>query len=241
MTVEARAPHKPEDLKAFAHVRDWVFDLDNTLYPEHSNLFDQIDQRMTHFVSELLELERDAARTIQKEYYHRYGTTLRGLMLEHDVDVDAFLEYVHDIDHTPIEPNPELASAIAMLPGRKFIYTNGSRGHAEAVAKRLGIAEHFGEIFDIVAADLEPKPAPAPYERFFKAHDINTDNAAMFEDLVKNLVVPKSHGMVTTLLVPRGTREVFHGEWEFEGKDDDPVDFVTDDLTVFLEEILDVI
>jgi putative hydrolase of the HAD superfamily len=218
-----------------------VFDLDNTLYPQHSNLFDQIDKRMTTYVARLMNLERDEARIIQKDFYHRHGTTLRGLMLEQQIDTDEFLEFVHDIDHSPIEPNPALAQAIKALPGRKLIYTNGSRKHAEAVADRLGISEHFEDIFDIVAADLEPKPSAVPYEKFFAVMGVDPTRAAMFEDLPKNLRVPKNEGMVTTLLVPQGTREVFHEEWELEKQDGDPVDFVTDDLTAFLQEILAVI
>lgn len=241
MTVEKLEPHDADDLIAFDHVSEWVFDLDNTLYPQHSNLFDQIDKRMTTYVARLMNLERDEARIIQKDFYHRHGTTLRGLMLEQQIDTDEFLEFVHDIDHTPIEPNPELAQAIKALPGRKLIYTNGSRKHAEAVADRLGISEHFEDIFDIVAADLEPKPDPAPYGKFFATMGVDPTRAAMFEDLPKNLRVPKNEGMVTTLLVPQGTREVFHEEWELEKQDGDPVDFVTDDMTQFLQEILAVI
>jgi putative hydrolase of the HAD superfamily len=241
MTVEKIEPHDADDLLAFDHVSEWVFDLDNTLYPQHSNLFDQIDKRMTTYVARLMNLERDEARIIQKDFYHRHGTTLRGLMLEQQIDTDEFLEFVHDIDHSPIEPNPALAQAIKALPGRKLIYTNGSRKHAEAVADRLGISEHFEDIFDIVAADLEPKPSAVPYEKFFAVMGVDPTRAAMFEDLPKNLRVPKNEGMVTTLLVPQGTREVFHEEWELEKQDGDPVDFVTDDLTAFLQEILAVI
>jgi putative hydrolase of the HAD superfamily len=241
MTVEKIEPHDADDLLAFDHVSEWVFDLDNTLYPQHSNLFDQIDKRMTTYVARLMNLERDEARIIQKDFYHRHGTTLRGLMLEQQIDTDEFLEFVHDIDHSPIEPNPALAQALKALPGRKLIYTNGSRKHAEAVADRLGITEHFEDIFDIVAADLEPKPNAVPYEKFFSVMGVDPTRAAMFEDLPKNLRVPKNEGMVTTLLVPRGTREVFHEEWELEKQDGDPVDFVTDDLAAFLQEILAVI
>jgi putative hydrolase of the HAD superfamily len=241
MTVEKIEPHDADDLLAFDHVSEWVFDLDNTLYPQHSNLFDQIDKRMTTYVARLMNLERDEARIIQKDFYHRHGTTLRGLMLEQQIDTAEFLEFVHDIDHSPIEPNPALAQAIKALPGRKLIYTNGSRKHAEAVADRLGISEHFEDIFDIVAADLEPKPSAVPYEKFFAVMGVDPTRAAMFEDLPKNLRVPKNEGMVTTLLVPQGTREVFHEEWELEKQDGDPVDFVTDDLTAFLQEILAVI
>ena len=115
----------------FAHVTDWVFDLDNTLYPHHSNLFSQIDVKMTAYVSELLHLPREEARKLQKELYLEYGTTLNGLMQRHGIDPDDFLEKVHDIDYSWLMPDPVLGAAIRQLPGRKFIFTNGNRGHAE--------------------------------------------------------------------------------------------------------------
>ena len=123
----------------FAHVTDWVFDLDNTLYPHHSNLFSQIDVKMTAYVSELLQLPRDEARTLQKELYREFGTTLNGLMARHGIDPDDFLNKVHDIDYSWVDPNPALGDAIRALPGRKFIFTNGDRGHAERTARQLGI------------------------------------------------------------------------------------------------------
>lgn len=144
------------DPARFAHVTDWVFDLDNTLYPHHSNLFSQIDVRMTAYVSELLSLPREEARTLQKELYQKYGTTLNGLMELHGIDPDDFLAKVHDIDYSWLKPDPALGTAIRRLPGRKFIFTNGDRGHAERAARQLGILDNFDDIFDIVAADLYP-------------------------------------------------------------------------------------
>ena len=153
MTTEA-------DPARFAHVTDWVFDLDNTLYPHHSNLFSQIDVKMTAYVSELLKLPREEARKLQKELYLEYGTTLNGLMNRHGIDPDDFLEKVHDIDYSWLKPDPVLGAAIRQLPGRKFIFTNGNRSHAERTARQLGILDHFDDIFDIIAAGLNPKPAP---------------------------------------------------------------------------------
>ena len=188
MTVERLLPHNADDLAAFDHVTEWVFDLDNTLYPEHSNLFDQIDKRMTTYVARLMNLERDEARKIQKDFYHRHGTTLRGLMLEQEIDADEFLEFVHDIDHTPIDPNPELGLAIKALPGRKLIYTNGSRKHAEAVANRLGIAEHFEDIFDIV--DKFSHPLAQLRYTFLQPKETNQKySAALYRDLIAVLVI----------------------------------------------------
>ena len=158
------------DPARFSHVSDWVFDLDNTLYPQHSNLFSQIDVKMTAYVSELLQLPRDEARKLQKELYLEYGTTLSGLMERHSIDPDDFLNKVHDIDYSWLAPNPALGDAIRGLPGRKFIFTNGYRGHAERTARQLGILDHFDDIFDIVAAGLTPA-SPETYDRFV-AHRI---------------------------------------------------------------------
>lgn len=227
----------PRDLSAFRDVDVWIFDLDNTLYPPHTDLFAQVDTRIGDFVARLLNMEREAAHNLQKDYYRRYGTTLRGLMVEHGINPDGFLEFVHDIDHSRVPPDPRLASAIRALPGRHFIMTNGTVDHAAAILDRLGIVDHFEDIFDIVAADLIPKPAEETYTRFWQKHGIDTRRSAMFEDLSRNLIVPSSHGMRTVLVVPEGTREVFREDWELEGQTAPHVEYVTDDLAGFLERM----
>lgn len=226
------------DPSRFVDVRDWIFDLDNTLYPHKANLFAQIDVRMTHYVSELLSLPPVEARKLQKDYYRDYGTTLAGLIALHDIDPDDFLQNVHDIDYSPLEPDLKLGEAIKALPGRRFIFTNGDRGHAERTARQLGILDHFDDIFDIVAAELEPKPAQGTYDRFVATHRIGAGKAAMFEDLGRNLVVPKALGMTTVLVVPRNFEPTFSEIWERDPDYDDAVDFVTDDLPSFLESLL---
>lgn len=225
------------DPQRFAHVTDWVFDLDNTLYPHHTNLFSQIDVRMTSYVSELLQLPRDDARKLQKELYLEYGTTMRGLMELHNIDPDDFLQKAHDIDYSWLEPDPSLGEAISALPGRKFIFTNGSRKHAENTARQLGILDHFDDIFDVIAADLMPKPAQETYDKFLGLHRVDAANAAMFEDLARNLIVPKALGMTTVLIVPNNFEPTFSEIWERDGKDGDDVDFVTDNLAEFLTAI----
>lgn len=222
----------------FAHVRTWVFDLDNTLYPHHSNLFSQIDVKMTGYIANLLQLPRDEARKVQKQFYLEYGTTLRGLMEKHQIDPDDFLEKVHDIDYTWLKPDPELGEAIKALPGRKFIFTNGNRSHAERAARQLGILDHFEDVFDIVAADLMPKPGRHPYDRFVAKHGVNGDEAAMFEDLARNLIEPKALGMKTVLIVPRNFVADFAEAWEQDGKDGHHVDHITDDLAAFLKALI---
>jgi putative hydrolase of the HAD superfamily len=223
----------------FKHIETWVFDLDNTLYPHHLNLWQQVDERIRDYIVGFLKVSRDEAFRVQKDYYRRYGTSMRGLMEEHGLQPDEFLELVHQIDHSPIEPNPALGDAIAKLPGRKLILTNGTRSHADAVMKRLGIGHHFEDVFDIRAAELEPKPRPQVYERFLKRHRVDPARAAMFEDLARNLEVPHALGMTTVLVVPQGARVVLREDWELAGRDAPHVDHVTDDLSGFLCGVLD--
>ncbi len=228
----------PPAPRGFGHVEAWVFDLDNTLYPHHLNLWQQVDDRIRAFIADFLKVPPDEAFRVQKDYYKRYGTTMRGLMTEHNLKPDDYLEFVHQIDHSPLEANPALGAALEKLPGRKLVLTNGTRKHAEAVMKRLDVHKHFEDVFDIAAADLDPKPLPKTYERFLTRHKVDPRKAAMFEDLARNLEVPHALGMTTVLVVPEGQREVFREDWELEGHDAAHVDHVTDGLVAFLENII---
>jgi putative hydrolase of the HAD superfamily len=234
----SKTQHSAAGRGGFAHVETWVFDLDNTLYPHHLNLWQQVDERIRDYIANFLKVSRDEAFRVQKDYYRRYGTSMRGLMEEHGLQPDEFLELVHQIDHSPIEPNPALGEAIAKLPGRKLILTNGTRNHADAVMRRLQIDEHFEDVFDIRAAELEPKPRPRVYERFLERHNVDPSRAAMFEDLSRNLEVPHALGMTTVLVVPEGTRAVLREDWELAGRDAPHVDHVTEDLTGFLRTLV---
>ncbi|HYZ44549.1 MAG TPA: pyrimidine 5'-nucleotidase [Xanthobacteraceae bacterium] len=231
MNSARRAP------RAFGHVETWVFDLDNTLYPHHLNLWQQVDERIRDYIARYLKVTAEEAFRLQKDYYKRYGTSMRGLMTEHGMEPDDFLDFVHQIDHSPLTPNAALGAAIEVLPGRKLILTNGTRRHADAVLARLELDRHFDDVFDIVAAELEPKPSPQTYDRFLKAHNVDAARTAMFEDLARNLVVPHALGMTTVLVVPEHTREVFREDWELEGREAAHVDHVTDDLVGFLEAV----
>jgi putative hydrolase of the HAD superfamily len=223
--------------RAFDRVDTWVFDLDNTLYPHHLNLWQQVDERIRDYIADFLKVTREEAFRVQKDYYRRYGTSMRGLMTEHGMKPDDFLDFVHQIDHSPLTPNAALGAAIERLPGRKLILTNGTRRHADAVLARLELDRHFEDVFDIIAAELEPKPSPQTYDRFLAAHGVDAGKAAMFEDLARNLAVPHALGMTTVLVVPEHTREVFREGWELEGRDAPHVDHVTDDLAGFLQRI----
>ena len=223
-----------EHSSSFEHINTWVFDLDNTLYPPDSDLWPKIDHRITLYLANLFGLDGLSSRALQKYYYQKYGTSLKGLMLEHGIDPHGFLQFAHDIDRSTLPPNPALSDAIAALPGRKLIFTNGSTGHAEATAKQLGILHHFEDIFDIVSSDYVPKPDPETYRLFFEKHGVDPTRAAMFEDLEKNLVAAHANGMTTVLIVAKQGQHDHREAWEKVVAVPAHVDFVTDDLAGFL-------
>ena len=219
----------------FTHVDTWVFDLDNTLYPRSSDLWPKIDTRITLFMMRLFGLDALSLRALQKHYYHRYGTTLRGLMTEHGVDAHQYLSFVHDVDRSSLLPNHSLAQAITALPGSKLILTNGSRDHALKTAQQLGIDHVFEDVFDIIAADFVAKPDEVAYERFFEQCAVDPKRAALFEDIDRNLVVPHRRGMTTVLVLPEPGLVDYREHWEIAKGHEPHVDFVTDDLVGFLE------
>jgi putative hydrolase of the HAD superfamily len=222
---------------AFSHVDTWVFDLDNTLYPPDSALWPQIDARITAYIMNLYGLDGLAARALQKHFYHRYGTTLKALLDQGDADPEHFMDFVHDIDRTSIGVNIPLSDALARLPGRKLILTNGSQKHAENTARALGILQHFEDIFDIKAADYIPKPDPVAYRMFFDRHGVDPRRAAMFEDLVKNLKAPHDVGMKTVLIIAKSGTDDLRDDWERRQDTPPFVEYITDDIARFLMSV----
>lgn len=224
----------------FEHVSDWVFDLDNTLYPAACDLFAQIDERMTAFVMDYLSLDRDDARGMQKKYYAEYGTTLRGLMSVHGMAPDAFLSFVHDIDHAPLDAAPDLAGLLSALPGRKYVYTNGSTCHAEKVTRYMGIDHVFTDMVCIARSGFTPKHERGAYENFLEITGVEPTRAAMFEDLARNLLPAHELGFRTVLVAsdkdwshePEAARPAGVAEAR-----PDHVHHVTDDLPDFLTKL----
>jgi putative hydrolase of the HAD superfamily len=224
--------------ESFGHVETWVFDLDNTLYPPDSGIWPKINERITLFLADLFGLDGQSARALHQHYYLRHGTTLRGLIEENIDAAERFLEFVHDIDRSGLKPDPVLAREVARLRGRKLIFTNGSRDHAMLTARQLGLDGLFEDAFDIVAACLTPKPAEQAYRAFCDRYDIDPRHAAMFEDVEKNLAVPKAKGM-TTVLVTAKPGQVDHREFQdrFGTTLGRIADYVTDDLGQFLARL----
>lgn len=229
MTGDIPAPRRLD------RIDTWVFDLDNTLYPAASSLFPQIDVRMRRFIAERLGLPLDEAFALQKRYYREFGTTLRGLMLVHGLEPAAFLDYVHDIDHSVLDAAPRLDAALAALPGRKLIFTNGTETHAAKVLDRLGVARHFEVVFDIAAAAFVPKPDPECYATMVARHRLDARASAMVEDIHRNLAPAAAIGMTTVWV-----RQADHPDEAVIRQNESDlghVHFVTDDLEAWLEEV----
>ena len=186
----------------FSHVDAWVFDLDNTLYPPEARLFDQIELRMTAWVQDALGVDRAEADRLRRHYWERHGTTLAGLMEEHGVAPDAYLDHVHDISLDHLAPDPALAGAIAALPGRRIVYTNGSAPYAQRVIAARGLSGLFDAVYGIEHAGFQPKPREAAFRTVFAADGLAPERAAMFEDDARNLSAPHAMGMRTVHVAP---------------------------------------
>lgn len=211
----------------------WVFDLDNTLYPASNGLMAEVSSRMTQFVAHLLGVAPDEALVEQKQLFRKHGTTLRGLMEKYAVDPWSFLEFVHQVDYGQVTPSPRLASALAALPGRKFVYTNASTSHAARVLERLGVAEMFDGVFDVAAAEWQPKPHPTGYQTLIARHRIAPDRSVMVEDIARNLEPAAALGMTTVWLCHDGDSP----SWTAPDADTDYVHHRIDDLTTWLESL----
>lgn len=209
---------------AFSHVRTWVFDLDNTLYPPSAQLFDLIEVRMTNWVMQAIGVERAEADHLRAHYWRTHGTTLAGLMREHGVDPLPYLEDVHDISMDSLTPDPDLAARIRALPGRRIVYTNGCAPYAERVLAARGLSGIFDAIYGVEHADFHPKPDRAAFDTVFAKDGLQTKTAAMFEDDPRNLIEPHAMGMRTVFVAP--TRH-----------DAAHIQYHTDDLTGFLGRV----
>lgn len=216
----------------FANRDTYVFDLDNTLYPADSNLFAQVDVKIGKYVQDALNLDATAARTLQKKYLVDHGTTLKGLMINHDIDPHHYLADVHDIDMSPISEDAGLRRSLESLDGRRIVFTNADTPYAEQVLDRLGIGDLFEGIFDIHSAGLDPKPKPHVYDSFLRQFDVDPNRAIMFEDMVRNLVPAHDLGMATVWI---NTGSV----WGEAGYDASKVHAETNALNNWLENHLD--
>ena len=218
---------QPSKLKNF---ETWIFDLDNTLYPVSAKLFDQIDKRMCSYIANFLKTSKSEAHKVQKSYFQEHGTSLRGMMENHKMDPIPYLEYVHKIDLSAIIRDDQMERALDKLPGRKIVFTNAAASYAEKVLEQLGIANHFEDIFDIVAANFIPKPAPLVYQRFVKKYKIDSGNSVMVEDIVRNLKPAADMGMKTVWVETNRA-------WAHADAETTKPDFTTNNLAPWLTEV----
>ena len=205
----------------------WIFDLDNTLYPASCALYVEVEQRMTRYIMDAMRLDAEDAHALRRRYFNQHGTTLRGLMNEHGVEPRRFLDYVHEIDLSSVAADPALDAALAALPGRKLVFTNATRRHAERVLERLGLTAHFDAIHDIVAIDYRPKPDPSGYRDLIARYGVEPRRAAMVEDMARNLPPAAALGM-TTVWIKTGPHP------ELEPDHAAHIHHTVEDLTEFL-------
>lgn len=213
----------PKD--TFSHVETWIFDLDNTLYPPAARLFDQIEVKMTEWVARTLRIDHAQADRVRADYWQRYGTTLAGLMREHNVDPAPYLNEVHDISLDHLDPDPALADAITALPGRCIVYTNGCEPYARRVLAARGIEPCFEAVYGVEHANFIPKPEQQAFEAIAALDGFDHTTSAMFEDDVRNLAAPFALGMRTIHVAPESENKPF-------------VHHHTEDLTAFLQTLL---
>jgi putative hydrolase of the HAD superfamily len=208
-------------------VETWIFDLDNTLYPASSRLFEQVQARMNEYICTRLSVTLDEAAALRRKYFQEHGTTMHGLMAVNRVDPHEFMAFVHDVDLSVVPANPDLLAALEGLSGRKLVYTNGSVPHAENLLKHLGVTHCFEDIFDIVASEFAPKPAMAPFRAFVDRYGVKPAGALMIEDMAKNLAPAAELGM-TTAWVRTAV------DWAAIASDADYIHYIVEDLAGFL-------
>ena len=219
-------------MKELKNIKFWLFDLDNTLYSGATKVFDQVDKRMSEFISTKLNISKEEAKKIQKNYFIEYNTTLNGMIKNHKIDANEFLEFVHDIDLSFLKKDKQLDEEIEKIKGKKIIFTNGSRAHAQNVTKRLGIERHFDDIFDIVSADFIPKPSLKTYQKLIEKYKIEPQYSIFIEDIARNLKPAYELGMKTVWIEN-------DEPWAAEFSDSDFINYKTDKLSKFLKEIND--
>ena len=217
-------------MKNFQLIKYWLFDLDNTLYSAKTKVFDQVEKRMTQYVSNKLDVGMDKAKKIQKDYFHEYNTTLNGLIKNHKIDANEFLEFVHDIDIDFLKKDLKLSEELKKLDGKKMIFTNGPKKHALNITQKIGIDQHFDGIFDIIDSNFIPKPNMEPYKKLIEKHKIDPNLCVFVEDIARNLKPAHEMGM-TTVWIENDE------PWARKFSDDNFINYKTDNLSEFLKKI----
>ena len=217
-------------MKELKNIKYWLFDLDNTLYSGDTKVFDQVDKKMSKFISEKLKISEEEAKIIQKNYFHEYNTTLNGMIKNHDIDANEFLEFVHDVNLDFLKKDQFLGSQINKLNGKKIIFTNGSKAHAANVTGKIGIDKLFDGVFDIVDSDFYPKPSIEPYKKIIENYNIEPEYCIFFEDIARNLKPAHELGMKTVWIEN-------DEPWAAKYSDSEFINYKTNNLANFLKEI----
>ena len=217
-------------MKELKSIKYWIFDLDNTLYSGKTRVFEQVDKKMSEYISKKLNVSTVEAKEIQKNYFHEYNTTLNGMIKNHKIDADEFLEFVHNIDIDFLKKDLILGEELKKLDGKKIIFTNGSRKHALNVTKRIGIDHYFDDIFDIIDSEFVPKPAIQSYKKLVEKHKIDPKLCVFVEDIARNLKPAYEMGMKTVWIEN-------DEPWAKKFSDGDFIDFKTNNLSEFLKQI----
>ena len=217
-------------MKELKKIKYWLFDLDNTLYSGDTKVFDQVDQKMSFFISKKLKVSVEEAKKIQKNYFHEYNTTLNGMIKNHKIDAEEFLEFVHDVDLNFLKKDLNLQNELTNLTGKKYIFTNGSKAHASNVTKRIGIENLFDGVFDIVDSDFIPKPSIEPYEKIIQKYGIDPEYCIFIEDIARNLKPAYELGMKTVWIIN-------DEPWAAKFSNENFINYRTDNLSDFLRRI----
>jgi len=217
-------------MKELKNIKYWLFDLDNTLYNGKTKVFEQVDKKMSQFISDKLNVSIEEAKKIQKNYFHEYNTTLNGMIKNHEIDADEFLKFVHDVNLDFLKPDKLLEREIANLLGKKFIFTNGSKAHAANVTKRIGIDKLFDGVFDIVDSEFIPKPSIEPYKKIIEKYKIEPQYCIFIVDIARNLKPAHELGMKTVWIEN-------DEPWAAKFSDSKFINYKTNDLANFLKEI----
>lgn len=217
-------------MKELKKIKYWLFDLDNTLYSGDTKVFNQVDKKMSFFISKKLNVNLEEAKKIQKNYFQEYHTTLNGMIKNHNINAEEFLQYVHDVDLNFLKKDLNLQNELTKLMGKKYIFTNGSKAHASNVTKRIGIENLFDGVFDIIDSDFIPKPSIEPYKKIIQKYGIEPDYCIFIEDIARNLKPAHELGMKTVWI-----KNV--EPWAAEFSNEDFIDYKTDNLSDFLSKI----
>jgi len=217
-------------MKELKNIKNILFDLDGVLYQDLESVFGQVSKKMTEYISNKLDIDLKNAKELQTNYFHKYNTSLNGLMIHHDIKPEEFLKYVHDIDLSFMKKDLILRNELEKLNLKKFIFTNGSKDHAKNIAKHIGINDLFDGLFDIVDAEFSPKPTAKAFDLMVKKFKINPKETLYIEDIAKNLSIGKERGAITAWLI----NDEYWGKKE---SDKQFIDYKIENLSLFLKEI----